>query len=177
MRLLSILLAYSNGGEALFVGLMTGLLVLLVSFIYNALKPKVQEAVTKITVNVDPNNVNGLIKNGYNELSKKNFPSAIESFQRAVNLSPNNCDALSGIAFAYHLNKDYINSKIAIETYQENASIDDAGNSMAALMTYLYGHHCFMEGNLEQAQTCKDNSKIMASLSDAFHIINELNLY
>ena len=173
---LSVLL--SSGGEPLFVGLMIGLLTLLVTFIYNSLKPKVQDVATNIKVNINPNDVNSLIKKGYSEVSRKNYTSAIDYFRKALSLSPTNWDAYAGIAFAYHSIKDYPNSKTAIEAYQENVNIDTLDNSMAALMTYLYGHHYFMEGNFEQAKICKDNAKGMAIVSNVtMDIINDLNLY
>lgn len=172
---LSILL--SSGGEAGFVGLVIGLLCLLISFLYNTLKPKVQEATTNIKVSINPNDVDSLIKRAYSEISKKEYLLAINYFQRAIDLSSDNLDALAGIAFSYHLVKDYTNSKNAIEKYQNHATINTIDNSMAGIMTYLYGHHLFMEGNIEEAQTCKNNGKVMASISNSLDIINNLNLY
>jgi len=171
------LVILSGGGEALFVGFVIGLLSLLVSFIYKTLKPKVQQATTNILLNVNPNDVNSLIKKGYSEVSKKSYILAISYFQKALNLTPNNVDALAGIAFAYHLSKDYVNSKISIEAYQNSINSDSIDNSMTGIMTYLYGHHHYMEGNLEEAKTCKENSKVMASISNSLDIINSLNLY
>jgi len=171
------LIILSGGGEALFVGFVIGLLTLLVSFIYKTLKPKVEQVTTNIMVNINPNDVNSLIKKGYSEVSKKNYTSAIDYFKKVIDITPNNLDALAGIAFAYHLNKDYVNSKASIEAYQNNMNVNTLDNSMAGVITYLYGHHHYMEGNLDEAKTCKDNGKIMASISNSLDIINNLNLY
>lgn len=172
---LSILL--SSGGEAGFVGLVIGLLCLLVSFLYNVLKPKVQEATANIKVGINPNDVNSLIKKGYSAISKKEYSQAINCFERAIKNSPNNLDALAGIALTYHLEKDYIQSKTTIKEYQRLVSADSIDNPMTGIMTYLYGHHLFMEGNIEEAKVCKENAKIITSLSNTYDIMMNLNLY
>ncbi len=171
-------LALSSGGEAFFVGVMTCLLFMGVSFLYNYLKPKAKNAANNVLLQVNPNNIDGLIKKGYNEISNKSYIAAIDSFQKAINLSKENNDAIAGIAIAYHFNKDYINSKKHIEEFQNLSTTDSFDNSMTSIITYLYGHLCYMDGKIEQAQTCKDNAKIMASIfPSATQIINELNLY
>lgn len=170
----------SGGGEALFVGLAIGLLTLLVSFIYNSLKPKVQQVTTNIMVNVNPNDVKNLIKKGYFEIEKKEYTLAINYFQKAINIDSNNLDAISGVAFAYHMIKDYTNSKKYIEDFQNKATIDSIDYPLTAIITYLYGHICYMEGNIDQAVTCKENAIIMAKAKlsdDTTIIINKLNLY
>ena len=174
----TILLSYSSSGEAGAAGPIIGILTLLAFWIYNLLKPKAKEIKSNIILNINPNNVKSLVEKGYLEISRKNFSSAVDYFQKALKLSSNSIDALVGVAFAYHLINDYPNSKAAIERYQENAVNGKLDDFSVALMTYLYGHHCYMEENFEQAQNCKENAKTFAILSDdAQEIIQSLNLY
>jgi cytochrome c-type biogenesis protein CcmH/NrfG len=179
MNILTVLLSrYSSGGEAFFVGAVTALAFMLIAAIWHALKPVARKTATNIAVTVNPNNVNSLIKKGYFEMEKQHYRSAIDCFQKAINLAPDNNDVLAGITFAFHLQKDYVNSKIYIKKYRNNLHANTADNTTITIMTYLYGHHCFMEGNLEQAQRCKENAKTFAMVSDdAAEIINNLNLY
>lgn len=169
----------SGGAESFVVGALIAILASIFILLKNKSKPVRDMITTEIKLQVNSNDVGSIVKKGYTEIRAKKLSSAIELFQKAINLSPNNCNALAGIALAYHLSKDYHNSKTAIEEYyQKNIDSGKFDYSTGALVTYLNGHHFFMENKLEEAQNCKQNANKMSIFSeDIQEIITNLNLY
>ena len=184
MNYLSIILS-ADGGLALLVGGFSALLIYGFIALFNYMKPKVESVTTDMSLKANPDNVKQLIKKGSFEMSKNRYDSAIEYYQRALELSPNNAEALTSIALAYHIKKDYINSKKQIEHYSGLISAnlcEDNDIICTSIMTYLNGHHFYMEGKNEKAQNCKSSAvEIAESYSviseDAKVVINRLNLY
>lgn len=178
MIIFNILLSrYSSGSEAAFAGLIIGAMSVGVMLLYNFLKPKVKESVVNITVQTNPNTVN-LIKKGYVELGKKQLSEAILYFKRALELSPENTNALGGLTIAYHLKKDYENSKRYADEFVNHSTLDNSDLSISATITYINGHHAYMEGDFETAKVAKENTKIMANLvENSWDLINDMNLY
>ena len=170
-----ILLSHSSGGEAVFVGLVIGIITMIVSWLYNKSKSVAGKISTTVKLQINPNDIKSLINKAYDELGSKNFDSAISLFDKALSLENNNLDALAGIAFGYHLIKDYVNSKACIEKYQNTITADTANHSMAGVITYLHGHHLFMEGDFEGANIGKKNGRMIASLSNNSSFKTELN--
>ncbi|WP_332456281.1 tetratricopeptide repeat protein [Petrimonas sp.] len=168
----------SGGGESFVVGALIAILAAIFIWLKNKSKPVRNMIATEIKLQVNPNDIGSIVKKGYAEIRANKLSSAMELFQKAVNLSHNNLDALAGIAYAYHLSKDYHNSKTAIEEYLKNIDPNNFDYSTGALVTYLNGHHFFMENKLEEAQNCKQNANKMSIFSeDIQEIITNLNLY
>jgi tetratricopeptide (TPR) repeat protein len=180
MNNLSIILSANDGGMKFITGGLSALFVWGIIALFNYLKSKVQSVATDISLKTDSNNVRTLIKKGSFEMSKNRYDSAIDYLHRAIELSSDNGEALALIAMAYHIKKDYINSKKHIELWE--ATKCDKDYSSIAIMTYLNGHHYYMEGKAEQAQNCKMSAMDIANQlsiisDDAKEIINKLNLY
>jgi tetratricopeptide (TPR) repeat protein len=179
MNYLFIILS-ADGGMTFIMGGLAALFIWGIIALFNSLKPKVESVVTDISLNANPDNVKALIKKGSFEMSKNKWDSAIDYLQKALELSPNNAEALTSIALAYHIKKDYINSKKQIEHYIDlvSASLcEDNDLTCTAIMTYLNGHHFYLEGKVEEAQNCKNSAISFAILDDAKEVINKLNLY
>ena len=180
-----IIILQSDGGMKFITGGLAALFIWGIIALFNYLKPKVQSLTTDISLNVNPDNVKALINKGSFEMSKNRLDSAIDHLLKAIEISPNNGEALTLISLAYHIKKDYINSKKYIEHWwvadcKKDGSISNLSDT--AIMTYLYGHHHQMEGKTEQAQNYKESAiafakTIEAASDDAIEVINKLNLY
>lgn len=175
MEILNVIL---SGGEGIFFAVVIAIICTVFFWIIPKITSSTKKVASKILVEINPNDVKNLIKLGQAEVSKRNYRSAIEYYLRALNNDQFNIEALASISFAYHMIKDYENSKKYIEIFQDNFDGSKDDNSMAIIMTYLYGHICFMEGNLEQSSNCKQNAMALAEIDGGLlDIINGLNLY
>jgi len=179
MNYLSII-SSADGSMTFIMGGLTALFVWGIIALFNSIKPKVESVAAEISLNANPDNVKALIKKGSFEMSKNRYDSAIEYFQRVLKLSPNDCEALTSIALAYHIKKDYMNSKKQIEHYSDllSSKLGESNDiSCMAIMTYLNGHHFQMEGKTEEAQNCKNSAFDLAITDDTKDVIYKLNLY
>jgi len=167
-----------SGGEGVFGAIVGAIILSIIFWIVPKIISSGKKAASKIIVEINPNDVKSLMQLGQAEVSKRNYSNAIEYYLRALNNDQFNIEALSSIAFAYHMKKDYKNSKKYIEIFQDNFDGSKDDNSMAIIMTYLYGHICFMDGNLEQSSNWKQTAIAFAQIDKGIlDIINKLNLY
>ena len=167
-----------GGGEGVVLAVIGAIICTIVFWVVPKIISSGKDAASKILVEINPNDVKNLIKLGQKEVSKGNYNNAIDYYSRALNNEQFNIEALASIAFAYHMTKDYENSKKYIELFQEKFDGSKDDNSMALIMTYLYGHICLMEGKLEQSSNCKHNAMTLGQVDGGvLDIINRLNLY
>lgn len=179
MEILGILLTgRPSGGEGVFFAVFGAIVCTIIFWVVPKIISSGKKAASRLIVEINPNDVKNLIRLGQTEVSKKNYSGAIEYYLRALNNDQFNIEALASISFAYHMTKDYENSKKYIEIFQEHFDGSRDDNSMATILTYLYGHICFMEEKFEQSSNCKNNALAFAQVDQSvLDIINGLNLY
>jgi len=123
-------------------------------------EPEKAEALLKEAIDLDPDNVQSYKKLGLVYLKLKDYPKAIEAYQRAAELDPGSPDAFFNLGYIYATIKDYLKAEeMYSQVIDKNPPYLDEALFNLAMVQDMQGKKSQCIANLERAVTINPDNQ------------------